>query len=451
MFRLALPVLAEQSLNVLVFYTDWWLIGHFLVGADFKAAMGQMGYTLWLLSSLFAAAAIGATALVARYVGAGNYRVARHVTNQALLTGAVIAVAATAAAAMGGGSFFRLMQLEPEPARLATQYLSILTPAIPAIMLQEVGTACLHGAGDTLTGFLIKLVVNVINMAVSASLVIGLGPLPVLGWTGLAIGTACGHGLGGLLLLIVLVRGRAGLRIQWRQLWPDVPLIRRLLRIGLPGGIDMLAVLTCHLIYVAIINSLGTLSAAAHGLGVQIEALAYLPGHAFQVAAATIAGQYLGGGDPRRATRGVLTTLAVGGSLVTGVGVFFFFGGHLLTTFFLGDPLDPTGLLTARLLRVVALSLPSQAIATVLTGALRGAGDTFWPLVITFIGFVLVRIPGACLLAWHEIPIPGAGIYFAGFGLGVMGAWWAMVADTVVRSVLVTLRFWQGKWTKVVV
>ena len=81
-----------------------------------------------------------------------------------------------------------------------------------------------------------------------------------MGWQGLAIGTACGHGIGGLLLLLLLVRGRAGLAIRFPLLRPDLVLIRRLLRVGLPGGFDVVSVVTCHMVYVAIINSLGTLS-----------------------------------------------------------------------------------------------------------------------------------------------------------------------------------------------
>ena len=113
--------------------------------------------------------------------------------------------------------------------------------------------------------------------------------------------------------------------------------MRRLLRIGLPGGCDVLAIITCHLIYVAIINSLGTAAAAAHGLGIQIEALAYLPGSAFHVAAATMAGQYLGAKDPRRATRSVIMACLVGGSIMSTAGLIFYFGGSLLTTFFTGS------------------------------------------------------------------------------------------------------------------
>ena len=134
---------------------------------------------------------------------------------------------------------------------------------------------------------------------------------------------------------------------------------------------------------------------------------------------------------------------------MSGAGLVFYFAGSLLTTFFTGSIDDPTGIQTIGLLRIVAFSMPFLALVMILNGALRGSGDTLWPLLFTFLGFVGVRIPGACLLAWESIEIPLLGISIAGFGLGVAGAWYAMVADVVFRSLLVVFRFWQGGWQKI--
>ena len=446
MLWLALPVLAEELLNMLVGYADWWLTGHFLEGTQYQAAMALMAYILWLLPSLFAAVAIGATAMTSRFVGAGDAKAANRVTNQAVIAGIALAVVATVCAFFLGSTFVTMLQLEGEAAALATRYLMILVPVMPAIMIEQVGIACLRGAGDTVSGLVVKTIVNIINVALSFALVIGLGPFPELGWVGLAIGTACGHGMGGLIVLGLLLFGRAGLRLETRLLRPDRDLIRRLMRIGLPGGADVLAVLSCHLWYAAIINSLGTLQAAAHGLGVMIESMAYLPGSAFSVAAATMAGQYLGAGDSPKAVHSVLTACLVGMAVMSAAGLVFYFGADQLTGFFLRDDQRETAERTAALLRVVAFSMPSLALVMILTGALRGAGDTRWPLLFTFIGLLGIRIPGAYLLAWDEIQLPLVDVTIQCFNLSVIGAWYAMVVDTVVRSVLVVYRFWHGGW-----
>jgi putative MATE family efflux protein len=449
MLRLAMPVMVEELLHLLVGYTDWWLTGHYLEGPSYKAAMGLMAYTMWLMPTLFATVAIGALALTSRFIGAGDRKGARQVTGQAMLMGIVVAALATLAAVLFGERFVAAMQLKEDAAPLAVAYLWILIPAIPAIMVEQVTIACLRGAGDTVSGLFAKTIVNAVNLVLSVALVTGWGPFPDLGFRGLAIGTACGHAVGALILLAILTRGRAGLQLRLPRMRPDVVLMRRLLRIGIPGGIDALFIIACHLTYAAIINATGTLDAAAHGLGVQIEALAFLPGSAFHVAAATMAGQYLGAGDEPRAVRGVVMACVVGGGIMTSAGLAFFFGGEFLTSFFTGTTETETAQLTTRLLKIVAVSEPFLAVAMVLTGALRGSGDTRWPLLITLIGLVGVRIPFACLLAWDEIAIPLTSLTITGYGLGVVGAWYAMVADVVLRSLLVTYRFFHGGWKRI--
>ncbi len=448
MLRLAVPVLLEQLLVMLVGFVDTWLTGNFL-GSEHLAAIGLVSYILWLIPCIFGAVAIGATAMVARFVGAGDRKMAIRVTHQSFVLGAGVATATTLFFGVFGHQFVAALQLPAEAARLASFYLWILTPIIPAMMIEQVGIACLRGAGDTVSGFFAMTAVNVVNVTLSTGLVTGWGPFPHLGWMGLAVGTACGYFVAGAFILTMLIRGRAGLRLSWKGLAPNRDLIRRILRIGLPGGVDMVAIVTCHLWFLSIINSLGVLAAAAHGLGVRIESLGYLPGTAFQVAAATLAGQYLGAGDYRRATRSVVTACFVAGGTMSGAGLLFFFGGHWLTEIFLGPASAETAVLTIPLLKIVALAQPSLAITMVLSGALRGAGDTRWPLVFTFLGFLGVRIPLAYILAWDEVPLGWLGLTLNGYGLGVIGAWYAMIADVVARSMLVLARFLQGGWKSI--
>lgn len=449
MLWLAMPVMAEESLTLLVGYTDWWLASHYLEGTEYKAAMGLMSYVLWLLPSAFASIAIGATALIARSVGGGDADTARRVTNQAVTIGGTLAMLAMLGTFFLADDFVRWMQLEDRAAELALRYTLIVMPGIPFIMIEQVAAACLRGAGDTVSGFVAKSIVNVVNMTLSPMLMLGLGPFPRLGWEGLAIGTVSGHMIGGVLLGGLLLAGRSGLRVRFRQMKPDFALIRRILRIGLPGGADVMSVLCCHLVYVSIINRMGTLAAAAHGLGVQIEALAYLPASAFLVAATTMTGQFLGANQPEQATRSVHTILAVTTLFMTSVALVFYFGGELLTTFFTGDVNDPTGVITTRLLRIVAFSTPPLGVLMVLIGAMRGAGDTRMPLLITFVGLIGIRIPLACLFGWGAFSV--LGVTVEGFAWGLAGTWWAMLIDVVVRSLLASWRFLHGGWKEIVV
>lgn len=435
MLRLAMPVLAEQLLNMLVGFSDQLLTGRYL-DEPHLAAVNSMVYLLWLLTNLFVVVSIAATAMTARFIGAKDLESARRVTNQAFFLGTLLAFAGTLAGLAFGHRLIELMQLPGESAALGAQYLAYIFPILPLVMCELVGNACLRGAGDTVTGLVAMLVTNVVNIAVSWTLVIGVGPFPELGWQGVALGTACGYAVGGLVVLFRLMRGRAGLKLERRWFRLDVDLAKRLLRIGLPGGVDVLSIVLCQIWFVRIINELGVLAAAAHGVAIRIESLAYLPGSAFQVAAATLAGQYLGARQYKRATQSVLMACLAGCGLMTAAGVVFFVAAEPLTRLFLRPGQDDVVAIAVPLLRIVSVAMPPLALTMILNGALRGAGDTRWPLVFSLVGYLGIRIPGAYLLA-------------QGLGLGVAGAWYAMVADLSVRCLLVIYRFWHGGWQRV--
>ncbi|MBM4005251.1 MAG: MATE family efflux transporter [Planctomycetes bacterium] len=451
LLRLAMPVMAEEFLNLLVGYTDWWLTGKFLGTTEHQAAMGLIAYVLWLLPSMFSAAVIGATALIARLVGAGDLPGARRVMHQAFLVGAVLAALATAGVAFGGETFVRWMRLDASAVPLAMEYIAVLAWIVPAIMAEQVAIASLRGAGDTRTGLLAKVAVNVVNTLLCTLLVTGSCGVPKLGWKGLAIGASVGHLVGAVVLILVLLRGRAGLRFEWRELRPIASIIRRLLRVGVPGGMDVLAVVGCHLTYFAIINTLGKEATAGHGLGVQIESLAYCPGSAFQVAIATLAGQLLGAGRADEAARTVRRTSLAAVAFYSAAGAVFYFGGLPLARLFTAASNDRAAELAALYLSIVAISMPSLALVVVFSGALRGVGDTVWPLAVTFLGLAILRIPGACWLAWDECTISFLDLRIPGWGLGVIGAWYAMVFDVFVRSGLFLGRIVHGGWKRTIV
>lgn len=448
MLRLAIPVLIEQLLGMLVWFSDRVLTGHYL-DTPHLAAITLMAYVLWLLWGVFQVVAIGATAMVARLVGAGDLESARRVTNQAFVVGAAVAAVVTVLGGVLGERAVLFLQLRGEAAALATTYFRYILPVMPLIMAQTVGIACLRGAGDMVAGLIIMAIVNLVNVAVSWALVLGLGPLPELGWNGIAIGTLAGFVVGGLLVLGLLSRGRRGLRLQWRLLQPDGDLIRRLLRVGVPGGADMLSIIGCQLWFVSVINQLGDRAAAAHGVAICVEALAFLPGTAFQMAATTLAGQYLGAKDYRRAGRSVLMACLVGGGFMVTMGVIMYTQAHPLASLFVKSQQADVAQLATPLLRTVSLAMPALALTLILSGALRGAGDTRWPLVFSLIGFLGVRIPAAYWLALESVQVPGTGWIVAGWGLGVLGAWYAMVADLSVRAVLIVYRFTHGGWKRV--
>ncbi|HEY7309385.1 MAG TPA: MATE family efflux transporter [Gemmataceae bacterium] len=448
---LAVPALLQQMLVLAVSLSDRWLAGHAHVPDPdeqiaLQAAQTTANYLAWFISSYTVLVGVGSTALVARCVGAGNRRVAVHVTNQSLLLGVVLGLAGSLLALLGLPALVAALQLHGEVARLAVAYLQPLFALLVFQVIEAAGIACLVGAGDTVTGLWIRAGVAVFNVPLAWGFFHGFGPVPAMGFVGIALGTAVSNVLGASAVVAVLLRGRAGLQLKWRQLWPDPELIRRLLRVSVPAAVDSLSVAVGQLWFLSIINHLDDAAKAAHGIALQWEALGYLSGGAFGTAAMTLVGQNLGARDPRRAAHGGWTSLALGGALMTFMGIIFYLLAPQMFRFFCPDPgQQPIIDEGVPVLRLIAFAMPGLASCIVFTSALRGAGDTRVPVLFTWFGFFLLRIPLAYLLTRAEIDLGPLGVY-RGFNLGLLGAWLAMFADLLVRGVFFLTRFAGGRW-----
>jgi len=445
---LAVPVLIEQTLAIGVGLTDKWLSGNLLPGPEYLAAVGLVAYCLAFLPAVFAVASVSVTAVVARAIGAGDPRTAARATAQSMLIGGGVVMAVLLVAAIAGRRFVGMLGLAEASSQLAGDYLAVVLPALPAIMFTQVGVAALRGAGEMTTGMVVMTLVNVVNAVASAALATGWGGLPRLGWEGLAWGTAIGSCCGGVVTAIVLFSGRGRLRLLARDWLPNGPLAKRLTRVGLPAGWDGIAHAVCHLGFLSIVNRLGDVDAAAHSLAITIESLAFLPGSAFQVSAATLAGQFLGAGEEQRARSSVRLAAIVCTLLMSSVAVVLGLNADSLAQFFLADGQEDVAAITAGLVRVVAFAQPPLAVFMVFSGGLRGAGQTRAPMLVNLSVMILVRLPLALYLSWDVIPLPGGLGAIAGLGLGVTGAWYAMAADLGLRGVVLTFLFLSPGWSR---
>ncbi|MGA0038277.1 MAG: MATE family efflux transporter [Pirellulales bacterium] len=446
---LAAPVLIEQTLALGVGMTDKWLSGNLLPGPEYLAAVGLVAYCWGFLPVLFAVASVSVTAIVARAVGAGDLPTASRVTAQAMLVGAGVVVAVLVVAAFGGRAFISMLGLPDASSQLAGDYLAIVLPALPAVMFTQVGVAALRGAGEMTTGMVVMTVVNVVNAVASAALATGWGGLPELGWRGLAWGTFLGAGCGAAFTAGVLFRGRSPLHLSASCWVPDAALVKRLTRVGMPAGWDGIAQAVCQLAFLSIVNRLGDVDAAAHSLAITIESLAFLPGSAFQVSAATLSGQFLGARDERRARDSVWLAAIVCTLLMSSVAVLLGIEADRLAAFFLADGQQEVASITAGLVRIVAFAQPPLAALMVFSGGLRGAGQTRAPMIVNLAVLVFVRLPLALFLAWDTIPVPGGLGSLPGLGLGVTGAWYAMAIDLLLRGSVLTALFCAPGWSKI--
>ena len=435
--RLSGPVLVEQALLYLVGLSDTLLTGRYL-SEEHLAAVTVATYLLWFLGSVMTIISVGATALVARLTGAGKPDSANRTCQQAVGLSLILGTAALVLGQLVAPNLIRALNLEGQSARSATLFLRVVLLVTPLLACTTAGVACLRGVGDTRTGMWVMILVNAVNVALAWSLVRGIGPIPRLGFTGIAIGTATGEAVGGLAVLIILARGRSGLRLDLAGMWPAWGEAWRILRISLPAAGESLTNVFCQLWFLGLINKLGATATAAHGVAIRCEALAFLTVTAFSIAASTLTGQYLGAGRPDLASKAARTAWGIGVALLVAVGILIYIEADAMFGLFLGGKQPNVAAVGVPVLRIVAFALPFLATLNVLNGALRGAGDTRWPWAIVLVGYLGIRMPLTYWLTW---PVDQGG-----FGLGLRGAWLAMFFDLSARGILVAARFLNGGW-----
>ncbi|MCO6438869.1 MAG: MATE family efflux transporter [Phycisphaerae bacterium] len=433
LFVLAMPVLAEQLLNTAVGTFDIFLAGRLSAAAT--SAVGLAAYVAWLVSMLAAMIGIGTTALVSRHEGAGDRHEANHVANQSLTLAVALAVLIAALIYGIAPAIATYCRMTGESFTITVDYLRIGALGLACTTVTLVACAALRGIGNMRTPMFIFALINLLNMSVSWALVYGPGPIPSLGVRGIVTGTVVAHAVGLALTLVLLARGRVGLRLVPRETVPTWERTRRILHVGVPAGADGAIMWSGHFCYLAILSRLadpplGTAYFAAHMIAVRTESLVYLPAVAWAAATATMIGQALGAGNPIRAKQVGHEGVRQCGILAVIVSAVLFIGANTVYAVMSSDPLvREAGTAPFRVLFVLT---PALVVSIVYVGGLRGAGDTRTPMLITIVGITLRLAVG----------------YLGGIVLqmGLLGAWMGMFTDMIWRAIASSVRYFRGKW-----
>lgn len=446
-FYLAWPALILQFLHLIINLWDRFIAGRFLLGdssshLSIQTAQTTGQYFSWLISSYSVLVTVGSTALIARFVGAGDFKSASKVVHQSMLLAFLFGLLASILAITFVPFVLPLIGLQGVAAQEAYGFLFNIFILLPFQMVEAAGIACLVGAGNTLAGLMVLGFVTLLNIPLSFILATGFLGIFNLGFPGIALGTSLSHSAGSVLVICLLLRGYSSLRWNWKEKL-NRELIRRLLRVSLPAGVDSLSIGVGQFVFLAIINRLGEAAGGAHGIALGWEALGYLSGAAFGTAATALVGLNLGAGQPNEASRCAWTAYGLGAVFMSIMGGLFFIFAESMFLVFCPDPSQGEIVrIGAPVLRLIAFAMPFLASCIIFTSALRGAGDTRIPVLYTWIGFFLLRIPAALIFARN----PVEGIFMPELALGLLGAWLAMFVDLFARGIMLIYRFGSGKW-----
>ena len=435
-WKLAWPTVLQNAIGGLQGIIDHAMVGHY-VGYAANAAIG-VSWQIFLviivfISSLFT----GMGVLVARAAGAGDHERVDRVVYQAFLVAVVLSVGVLAPIGYGLAPFLiQLVHASPEVSAEALPYLRTMFLFSIGMLLFFMLGGALRAAGDAKTPLRLGVALTLLNIILNVMLISGAGPIPALGTRGAAVGTVIAGATVSTAALWMILTGRLVVHFQRGMSWkPDWLIIRQLFRFGLPAGLQGVAMNVAGVLLLRFIGSLEHSAEAQAAYAVAYSELFSLitwTSVGLMGAAAAVAGQNLGAGNPERSARAVHLAARMGLGVAGSIAILFVFIPDVLLAIFGID--DPTVVaLGTDLLRYLSVSGFFITVALTFTGGLQGTGDTRSPLFITLVSQVAVPL-GLCFTLQQAGRLTAAGV------------WTAILLGHAIRCTLTVWRFEQGKW-----
>lgn len=393
----ALPLLAGSLLQQLYNMVDSWVVGRY-VGDGALAAVGVGFPVLTMFSSLFIGLSGGGTVVVAQFFGAGKMDRVRDAVDTIYAAFLASIVPLTALALLAVGPILRLLQVEEAAYGEAYLYLIVVCAGLVGSIGYNLNSGILGGLGNSRSTLLFLASASVLNIVLDLVLVLAFG----LGVLGVALGTIIAQAFSWLFGVVYINRRYPEISLRLLPRRFDRALFKQIMGIGLPAGVQMSLVALGAMVVMGRINAYGKEFTAGYNVGFRLDQLAFLPIQSLSSAVISFVGQNVGAKKPDRVRQGIRVTVTLSAAwavLMTAVLMPF---REPLVAFF--SPTPAVIHAGAVYLQCIMPFYFMFAIMFCLNNAMRGAGDSVFPMVDVILSLILVRVPAVYWLADHYGP-----------------------------------------------
>ncbi len=421
-WKLSLPAILTQITTIAMQYIDSAMVGN--LGANAAAAIGLVASTTWLFNGVTYGVSAGFSVQVAHRIGAMNTKGARNVVRHGLVSAFIISVFVC---------LIGLLISKPLPVWLgggapiqadATKYFMTFAIMIPFFQLNSLTSSFLQCSGDMVTPSVLNAVMCVLDVLFNAIFI------PKYQVLGAGIGTTLACVVVSLVMAYLCCIKNSQLRLPHSKKGEfDLNILKTAFKIGLPVGVQEVAMCGAMVASTVIIAPLGAVAIAAHSFAITAESLCYMPGYGIGSAATTLVGRSFGAGDKIQAKKYGNICTAMGGIMMGVTGLLMM--AFCPFVFMVLTPEKEVQTLATEVLRIGLLSEPLFGVSIVAAGALRGTGDTLVPSLMNLGSIWLVRIGLAIILV---------------NSLGLHGMWIAMAVELCVRGLLLLFRHQKSKY-----
>jgi len=398
-----------------------------MLGTHALAAVSAVFPIVFFLVSLVIGIGAGASVLIGQAWGARETHKVKTIAGTALALGLVLG----AVVALLGGTFtealLRWLRTPPSVLPDAIGYARVMMFAMPGLLVFILATQLMRGVGDTVTPLYALLLSTAVSCVLTPAFIRGWGGLPQLGVTSAAT-ASIGSFVAALLFMGWFMRRRAHPIAPDRELWQslriDPKILRLVVRIGLPTGLQVIVMSLAEIALLALINRFGADATAAAGAVNQVVNYVQFPALSIAITSSILGAQAIGAGRVQMLGRitqtGLVMNLALTGSLVA---IAYLFSRHLVAAFITSAPVVE---MAQTLLHIMLWSSVVFGFASVVSGVMRASGAVLVPTAISIGSILLVELPSAYALADH---------------FGLKGVWMAYPITFVTILVLQSLYY----------
>lgn len=431
--NLAWPSAVERVLVSLVGAMDTMMVG--ILGAEAIAAVGITQQPTFILLAIIFSLNIGVTALVARRCGEEDYVSANKILRQSIILVGILSALLACIGFIFARPILNWMGAGSDTLTDATIYFRIIVIGMFFNALSLNINAAQRGAGNTKIAMYTNITANLVNLVFNFLLIGGHFGFPALGVAGAGIATVLGNIVAFSISTYGIIRSKTPLKLHLKDSWKlDFKILKSIFNISSSAMVEQLCMRIGFLAYTKMITSLGTVAFATHQICNNILNMTFSAGDGMSMAASSLVGRHLGA---KRSDLSIIygkTAQRIGLILSSILVLGYIFGRIPLIGAFTDDPQIIA--LGSVIMLIVATVSPLQISQVIISGSLRGAGDTKFVARTSFIS-ILVIIPIITYILCYPL------------GLGLFGAWIALLLDQGLRLILNIIRFSEGNWIKI--
>lgn len=382
---IALPLAASGILQQLFNAADVAVVGQF-VGKEAMAAVGANAPVVNILITMFTGISLGANVVISRYTGRKDKENAENAAHTAILVAVISGFFILVLGQCIARITLEMMSVPSDCLDMAVLYLRVYLCGMPVIFLYNFEAAIFQSQGDTKTPLMCLIISGIVNVILNLFFVI------VIGMTvnGVALATVISNGISSMLLFVFLLKGKTPLTIEKQRFHIHAELLKEMLQIGLPAGLQGMVFSISNILIQSAVNSLGTDVVAGSSAAGNLEIIGYFVVNSFSQACTTIIGQNFGANQPERCHKTLMISLVeswiVGGTVSFLIIIF----GKQLLRLFNSDP-NVIAFGYQRLFWILSFEVINGTI-DIISGAMRGYGESLTPALIALVCICGVRI-----------------------------------------------------------